>query len=253
MKNFFLTLSLLLCCCISACCPDHEIVPPLRIEDAPAILHTNESLEIKIVSGSGDYELVESQPQIATTSLIGDRIVIKALKEGRLRIVLRDKQSHQTQILELTLKNRALKFKLSSSQILEQIKIREGKSFPLEGRETKESWLARLANTSPTAIELSVDSLHLIYPYDIVERLPMKREKTAIYCQSPEDGEWLLCGKTSSEGLTTLTFYVFAIERKLPHRTSFYQGKSCSVSLPHALKGEETMNAQWAKIECTFQ
>ncbi|MDO5665006.1 MAG: hypothetical protein Q4G63_07095 [Bacteroidia bacterium] len=88
----------------------------------PLVIDTQE--EIKIISGSGSYEVTSSNPQVASASVTPEKVIIKALSKGVSRITVTDTQTKLTAMLDvgvITLQQKKIE-EIIPSQFVEILK-----------------------------------------------------------------------------------------------------------------------------------
>ncbi|MFJ1381719.1 leucine-rich repeat protein [Capnocytophaga canimorsus] len=79
------------------------VVPDLVLSKTALTLNVNQTEQVQITAGSGDYDVKSNQPNIATIELTNNHtLIITGKAQGTATLSVRDKQSGQTQTISVT-------------------------------------------------------------------------------------------------------------------------------------------------------
>ncbi len=82
------------------------VKPALDIEDGAVVLYEGDTKEINIVKGTGKYAVTSSDDKVATASVDGSKVTIKAIAKGDATITVTDTDTNEKQEIAVTVKAR---------------------------------------------------------------------------------------------------------------------------------------------------
>ena len=129
MKKFLIYVVVALSAIIATNCSKKENIVyddlKLSLTEKEVSLRVSKDMSFAIASGSGEYEVVSSDANVATVSLSGTEVTIKGNTAGEATITVLDKKSNQRSTIKVVISKELLELKLDAP---EEVKLLMGET-----------------------------------------------------------------------------------------------------------------------------
>lgn len=129
MKKFLIYVVVALSAIIATNCSKKENIVyddlKLSLTEKEVSLRVSKDMSFAIASGSGEYEVVSSDTNVATVSLSGTEVTIKGNTAGEATITVLDKKSNQRSTIKVVISKELLELKLDAP---EEVKLLVGET-----------------------------------------------------------------------------------------------------------------------------
>lgn len=253
MTRNSLLLLVLLVGIFTSCKDKDEVFPNLEIERAEITVFINESADVKILSGSGQYEAKSQNDKIAKTVIYGNILKIEGISAGEVLINVADVKSSQTLQMKVKVSNeRTLVF--ASAEISEMKKINSDNTIQdLSKDNLEEYWGERIAYNTPIELRFKSDSLYIVKPNEIVEKYKIEWRGEELFLNSNHSTEWLYCGKKLQNKQFLLNTGFYKGESKNKMRTLQFAGQSYAFKTYTEIGNYPSATMIWTKMSFVFK
>lgn len=228
-----------------------ETFPDLQLGAQEMTVPTEESIELKIISGSGEYTVVEnSTTACAKVTIEKDRLLITGQTDGESQFIITDLKTHQTAMLKVSVSSEK-QWVLSKAEVLDIVKKARNKQETFSTTDFITYWGGEVQQVVPLKIRTHKDSMYVFQAENAEERYKIEWKESELYFYG-KDGKAQRVGNKKDAGKTLqidLSFYnaVSRDENRQVYISGYNYGTADYVSrLPISEKIE-------AHVSCIYQ
>lgn len=252
MKHFILLFSLVCVSVFTACKDKNEIFPDLTIEKNETVVNIEESVTLKIISGSGEYDVKSSDEKAAKVTVLKDVITVVGISGGKVMITVTDNKSKQTAQVKVTVSSEKT-LKLVSSNVEEFKKLVAGQNAQdIPADKIKDHWGERVADNTPAELQFKEDSLYIVKPNGIIEKYKTEWREQELYLYNKPSDTWRYCGKKIANNQFSLNTGFYSIVSKTEKRILRLMGQDYALKTYSDIPNQPNSSGIWLKITHVF-
>lgn len=253
MKTNIIFAMLLFVCLLISCNDKNEAFADLEVAPTEVSVMEQESVEVKIISGSGEYQAKSQDETKVKIFLLNNVLRIEGVAYGSTGVIVTDTKSLQTVRLNIiVLSEKTMKF--VALKVIELKATKDGNNLQdIPHEKLKEYWGKRIVDNTPLELRLKQDSMCVFKPNDVVEKYKIDWRGDELFLYNQYSDSWRYCGVKTRDNGFTLNIGFYVIDSKTERRSLLLVGQDYAYKKHLEIGNYPNAGIIWTKVNVQFQ